>query len=344
MRRVLAVLLLVLVAAVPPAVASEQSPPMPRAGDELRSHLDTLARQRDDPTADLGVRERIAVEMGATLDRAAATAATANARRAFWSEAAEVLDAFSKKNPGHPEAGSFQVQSAVYLWARARDRLRAARLNPTDTADHEAAVADLNLCVERLRPVFQAIGERNDLFAQNVRFRLAQALADRAEVAGRDDKATRAATNAEALAALAKPIAEPSLQGFARLLRASLLARLGRFDEALTEAAAAAACRPAPGPSEQIAVRTEILSGKGDFAAALKAVDGSALDPAEKTLWRSKVRLANFLASGNTATEAALFTELEALRQLVGEKDVSPSPLQAAFAATVASHLMVTSV
>lgn len=302
-----------------PSAAVGQAPSVPRAGVELRSHLDSLARQLDDPTADMGARERIAVEMASTLDRAAHSAPTPDARRAFWSEAADVLDQFSKKNVGHPEASAFQVQSSVYVWARARDRLRAARLNPTDTADREAALADLNSCVERLRPIYQVVGNGAETFAQNVRFRLAQALADVAEVGGRNDKAVRDAANAQALAALGKAITEPSLQGFARLLRALLLARLGRFDEATVEADAAAACRPAPTPSEQVEARTEILVGKRDFAGALKSADRSLIDPSEKTLWRARVRLAECLALGNAddrnAAETVLFAELDALRR-----------------------------
>ncbi len=55
-----------------------------------------------------------------------------------------------------------------------------------------------------------------------------------------------AAAHAEALEALAQPMAEPSLLGFSHLLRAQLLARLGRFNDASTEISAAAKANPAP--------------------------------------------------------------------------------------------------
>src|SRR5207248_2455640 len=108
------------------------------------------------------------------------------------------------------------------------------------TADRRAAAADLSACVERLKPVYRAVGQGDNVVAQNVRFRLAQALADLAEVGGEGAGAagSRERWNAEALAALTKPVTEPSLQGYARLLRGTLLARLNRFDEARTEVAA----------------------------------------------------------------------------------------------------------
>jgi hypothetical protein len=305
-----------LAAALGATAASGQQDQAARADQELRAHLSSLARRVDDPTTDLGVRERLVMEMASTLDRAALAAAGPDVRRDRWAEAARVLDDFSKKNPGHPEARAFQVQAAVYLWARARDRLQAARLDPADDAGRRAAADEFKACADRLRPVYQAVGQGGDVFAQNVRFRFAQALADLAESV--DDDKARGAANAEALAALARPVTEPMLQGFARLLRASLLTRHGRFDEARAEADAAAAARPAPPEPEQVEARVAILTGRRDFAGALRAVDASQLDPAEKTLWRARVRLAEYLGtariSARDAAEAALFADLKALR------------------------------
>jgi hypothetical protein len=299
-------------------VRAQAPAPAPPRGDELRAHLEALSKQRDDVTLDLGVRERIALEMATTLDRAAATATTANQRRALWSEAAELLDQFSEKNPAHPSERTFRVQASVYLWARARDRLRAAELDPTDQADRAAGVTDLKECLGRLKPIATVVFNGDDVLAQNVRFRLAQVLADRAEFDATEDAKTREGWNAEALAALERPVSEPSLQGFALALRAELLGRLKRYDEALATADRLATARPAPPESDRVEIRATILAGKRDFAAAFKTVDASSLAPAEKVLFRARLRLAEYrdttAGPGREASETALYRELKALR------------------------------
>lgn len=299
-----------------PSITAGQDAPK-AAGDELRAHLETLGRRLDDPSNDLATRERIAVEMATTLDRAALSAVEPEVRWARWTEAAEVLDGFTRKNPGHPDSWAFQVQSAVYLWARGRDRMRTAGLNPLDAAGRRAAAADMKSCVERLRAISRAFQHNDDVFSQNVRFRLAQALADLAET-GEGDGTAHAALHTEALAALARPVSEPSLQGYARLLRGTLLARLGKFDEAATEVDASAAAAPAPPEIELVEARLAVSVGKGDFAGALKAVDAAKLDPGEKAWRRARVRLAECAARAKEpereAAETALFNELSAVR------------------------------
>jgi hypothetical protein len=308
---------LVLLMMLLPAVAPAQAPARPKTDDELRAHLDTLQRRVDDGTADVGIRERLALEMASTLDRAAIAAPTAEARRGRWTEAVEVLDRFTARNPRHPQEAVFRFQAAVYLWARARTWMQAFRTNSTDAPARARAVADLEACVGRLKPVYDSLNDPADVFAQNVRFRLAQARADLAEV-GPDDPSARRARANEALSALARPVTEPTLQGFAHLLRALLLARLGRFDDAQAEANAAARANPPPPESELIEARLAVALGRQDFPAALKAVDETKLDPGARAALRARVRLEELAARPNRperdAVESALFGELKTLR------------------------------
>jgi hypothetical protein len=317
-RPALAILAAVPSLALTAGLVAAQQGAAPQTEAELKAHLQSVEARLSDESIDLGVRERLALEMASTLDRAASAASTAEIRRSHWTEAAKVLDRFSERHPSHPEARAFEVQSSVYLWARARDRMRAARLNPADAADREAAVADLKTCAERLRAVYRASLGEDDLLSQNARFRLAQALADLAETDRSAPDAEKIAWNTEALAALEKPLAEPSLQGFGRLLKATLLSRLGRAPEALAELDGALATKPSPPEGEQVEVRAGVLSAKGEFAAALKAIDGSTLDPVEKSLRRAEVRLSECAAHAGgrerEAAETGLFAELTTLR------------------------------
>src|SRR3954471_9843862 len=91
-----------------------------RADDEMEKHLEDLRRQVEDRTISVVKRERLALEVASTLDRAAQSSPTAEARRARWTEAIGLLDRFGARNPGHPRAHEFSFQSAVYLWARAQ--------------------------------------------------------------------------------------------------------------------------------------------------------------------------------------------------------------------------------
>ncbi len=300
-----------------PTTLNAQAPPRGKADAELRAHLNALGQRLDDLSTDLGVRERLALEMATTLDRAALSSPAPEVRRAYWSEASEILDRFREKNPGHLQSLAFQIQASVYVWAQARSWMQAYKANPLDTKARQEAVAELEACVNRLRPVREAIGEANDVLAQNARFRLAQALADLAEFESDEPSTTRSRNN-EALLALKPTMSEPSLQGFSHHLRALLLARLGRFDEAKTEIALAAKANPPVPEAEAIQARLAVLLGMHDFSDALKTVDAARLSPGEKTAHRLHVRLTQRMATPQGKerddTETALFHELNVLR------------------------------
>jgi hypothetical protein len=290
-----------------------------RADDEMKKHLEDLRRQVEDPRIDLARRERMALEIAAAHDRTGQAAGTAEEQRSRWSEAVHVLDLFNRQNPGHPRAREFDFQAAVYSWARARSWLQQEELDPTDRAAREEATRDLDAVLIRFRAIQDrpAHGDQ-ELLDQNIRFRLAQALADRAEldVEGSEPKKRR---EDEAVKLLERPITEPTLRGFALLLRAELLGRLGRFDPALEAIEAAAKVKPPLPPAGLLAARVEVLIGQKRFADAIKAIESStAPEAATRDVLAFRVRLAerSSLDPGpdRSNAESALFRRAAALR------------------------------
>lgn len=82
---------------------------VPMADDELARHLTTIRSQIENVTIDLTRREELALEMAATLDRAAQTSPDSIIRLRRWSEAIELLDWFLKENPGPPRRAASPV-------------------------------------------------------------------------------------------------------------------------------------------------------------------------------------------------------------------------------------------
>jgi hypothetical protein len=289
-----------------------------QVSNELETRLEELQGEVDDPSLKLEDRQQRAMELAATLDRAAQAAPTADGRRAHWSEAVRRLDQFRARNPGMPHADRFQFQAAVYLWARARSWWQQWELSPTDRAARASAVADFDAALERLRPLGEATRGSDGLFAQNVRFRLAESLADRAELEPEGDE-SRPARQREALEALEPVPAEPALQGFARLLRGELLTRLGKADQALPEVDAAAKAMPPPPARDVLEARIAALIGLGRFDDALKAVASSPVEGNVKGRLSVRVRLARRAAeppgAARAAAESALFAQVKELRE-----------------------------
>src|SRR5262249_43321169 len=147
-----------------------------------------------------------------------------------------------------PLARQLRFQAAVFRWAQAQTWLQEAPFDPRDPKPREGAATLLDDAIERLRSLRDA-GDRTAL-GENLRFRLAQALADRAELepAGSADRRPR---EAEALDLLQRPATEPGLLGYAHLLKADLLRRVGEPAEAAKELDAAARSQPAP-PEREI--------------------------------------------------------------------------------------------
>ena len=149
-------------------------------------------------------------------------------------------------------------------------------LDPTNQPARAEAIKDLDAAFVRLRAIQESLQPSDsDLLGQNLRFRMAQALADRAELDQVRSPGRRRLED-DALAILERPITEPALRGFAQLLRAELLRRQGRFDAAEEALATAAKIKPAPPPADLLGARVAILSGRKRFDEAISTIDAAA--------------------------------------------------------------------
>ena len=209
------------------AAAAQQPAPVSEA--ELSQHLTTVRAQLVNPALDLGRRETLAMDMAATLDRAAQSASDPELRRKRWGEAIDLIDRFTRENPDAGLVRQLRFQAAVFRWAQAQTWVRAVAFEPANPRHRERAIALLDDAIERLRAI-STIGDRTTL-GENLRFRLAQALADRAELEPAGSEARRR-REGEAMDLLEKPATELGLAGYWHLLKAELLLRTGKPAEA----------------------------------------------------------------------------------------------------------------
>jgi hypothetical protein len=238
---------------------------------------------------DLNRRQDLVLETAATLDRAAQAASDPEVRRRRWAEAIDLLDWFTRENPDLPQVRQLRFQAAVYRWAQAQSWQRAGQAESSEDRLREPAVTLLDDAIERFRAVSSVGG--GPVLAENLRFRLAQALADRAELepAGSIERKTR---ESEALDLLEKPGSEPGLVGYWHLLKADLLRRVGEPEPAGKELEAATKASPPLPEPEIIEVRIPLLMTQHQFAAAVQVVAASHLGPPVKGLWMVRIRLA----------------------------------------------------
>ncbi len=302
---------LIVVAAATTAVA--QLPPL--NDSEVSQHLTLVLTQIADTTIDPVRREELALDMAATLDRAAKSSSDPEVRRRRWSQATDLLDRFTRENPDLPLTRQLRFQAAVFRWAQAQTWLQATRLEPEDPKLRDRAIAMLDDAIERLRNM-SAFGDRTTL-GENQRFRLAQALADRAEL-DPDGSAERRDRENEAVGLLNVPATELGLAGYWHLLRADLARRKGDVPLAVKELDEAAKSRPAPSDHDLFDVRIPLRIGQNQFAEAIQAVNGSQLKPPMKGLWKARIYLAELARSpagaDRSRIESDLFREIQGLR------------------------------
>src|SRR5208282_5218569 len=273
--------LIMLVSGYYPSLRAQE----PAPGDELAQHLATLKAQVEDTSLAVGQREALVQEMAGTLDRAARGAVAAGQRQERWAQAVGLLDEFNSQNPGHPRTREFQLQAAVYRWAQGQGWREAGELNPGDSrALREAAAAALDDAIARLRAISAEDVEK--VLAENVRFRLARA--------GLEPMSSpiRRAREADALALMQEPMTEAGLRGFSGLLKAGLLLRGSRLDEAAAELDAVSRTDPPPPEREILDVRIPVLISQKKFKEAEAAITASHLDLPGKDLELVDVRLA----------------------------------------------------
>jgi tetratricopeptide (TPR) repeat protein len=293
-----------------------------RADDEMDRHLENLRRQAEDPVTEMPRREMLALELAATLDRVGQAAGSAESRRLRWAEAVAFLDRFESQNPGHPRALEVRLQAAVYVWALGQSWQQHVELDPANQAARSEAVKYLDDAIARLQAIRDMLTKgASELLGQNLRFRLGQALADRAALDPEGSPEHRRREQ-DALGALEPPIDESMLRGFALLLRAGLLARAGRFEQAEEAVNEAIKARPAPPAADLLAARVEVLAGRRRFDDAIRAIDSSPLGASARDALAVHLLLTRRASTASvterSAAEKALFGRVAALRAAGG--------------------------
>ncbi len=289
------------------AMAAAAQQPAPSSDSELAQHLATVRGQLANPALDLGRRAVLAQDMAGTLDRAAQRAADPEVRRQRWGEAVNLIDQFTRENPELPLQRQLRLQAAVLRSAQAQTWVQAAAFEPTNPRHTERAVALLDDAIERLRAI-SAVGDRTTL-GDNLRYRLAQALADRADLEPAGSGSRKTVEN-EAMDLLEKPGTELGLGGFWHLLRAELWLRAGKGGEAGRELDAALQAKPAPPEPEVFAVKVPLMLGEKQYATAMQAVEASHLEASVKGLWKVRIRLAELGGTPEGPDRRRIHTEL----------------------------------
>jgi tetratricopeptide (TPR) repeat protein len=290
-------------------------PESPTDDAELDRHLTTVREQVTNTSLSLSRRENLALEMASTLDRAAQAAATPEKRRHRWEQAVDLLDKFLKDNIEPRLDREMRFQAGIYRWATAQSWISTADLSPGDPKSRQQAVAALDDAIERFRSVGHGDNRALD---DNVRFRLAEALTDRArlEPPASDGRRSR---ESEALDLLEQSPGEPELTGFWSLLKADLLRRRGQQAEAEKQLEAVAKSTPPPPDDEIAEVKVPLLLDQKKFTDAIAFLETSHANPSAKALWMVRARLAQLAgepaAAGRVTIETELFKALEELRK-----------------------------
>ncbi len=287
----------------------------PPSDAELIQHLAAVKNQIETAGLNVPRREELALEMAATLDRAAQSSTNPDMRRRRWAQAIELLDWFLKQNPSPPRERQVRLLAGVLRWAQGQSWKETALLAPSDPKVREQSAAAFDDAIERFRSV--ADGGSVRALAENITFRLAEALADRADLEA-TDSAGRKSREAEALTLLEHSPAEPSLVGFWHLLKADLLRRGGKPTEAERDIEAATRSTPPPPPRELVAARVPLLLEQKKLTEALRCIESANLEPPVRGLWMVRLRLAQLAAAlperERTLVASELFRWIKELR------------------------------
>lgn len=322
-------LALALLLSVPPAAAGAQD----RVRDD-DPRLRMLKSQARNPSVPLESRQDAVLDYSRELDKEASASPTETERIALWDESARELEAFNRENPRHSLEPMFRLQASVYRWAIARSFARALDTDPINKNLREKALAGLEGAIDELASLVLAVGDKKDLalVEQNARYRLAQSLADLADLKerspDRDARAKARVDRERGVRVLAAPFRERALEGPVELLRARLLIPLDRTDAA-AKALDLAAADPGVSAAEVDSSRVALLIRKGDFEAAEKAIEKSRLDDTARRLLRIKVGIARQKAKPAEhrwdESERALYDDLEKLKSQAREADLMPA-------------------
>ncbi len=238
-------------------------------GADLPPEVAELKAKAADTKLTLRTRASAVAEAATALDRYATDARDLDRQRGFWGEAISLVDAFAAENSTFEELSKLRFSSAVYRWAIGRSLLRQYDATGEEQAEARAA-EQFQKSIATLEPIANEVKASPEPFAQNVRYRLAQVLADLADLD--EDPGKRRPLREKAADLLATPITEVQLAGFAMLLRAEVGTDLGLHQQAMDSLEQASKLNPRPSPEALASVRVRILMHQSRFADGLKAL------------------------------------------------------------------------
>jgi tetratricopeptide (TPR) repeat protein len=306
--------------------ARAQEPPRGPDAAEIPAYIEEVRRQMADGRRKPEDRTQIVVEAAETLDRAARGAAAAPDRASRWGQAVALIDEFLAAEPGNASGVNLALQAAIYRWAEGVAWLGLWRQAPGDPASRKAATDALDDAMARLRPLWTRLrGEPQVGLGKIVRYRLARAAADRAELEKADSPAA-ADLRRQGLQMLDPTPDDPTLGPLAEILRARMLVAGGGLDEAeaaLKRAEGRLAAMPdatrAGATEEMIDVRIDLLIARRSFEEALGMVDSAKeLTPEARAVRAVRVRAAQWISlfpgRERAEIEKDAFRRAEALR------------------------------
>jgi len=199
-------------------------------------HLAVIRNQMLDTAFPLARREAIAAETLAYLRSLVAEAPTPDDALHVWATLIDLAHDFSDAHPKHPMSDRFQLTQAEAWWQRSRlaNRVAAASATSAKGQATDAGKGDRAKAREMLEAITKANGPANDQYSQTARYLLAQCLADRIQ-ADPGMSIDDTAASRERILNLTEKMDAETLADWAHVMRARVLAELGRTDQAKTE-------------------------------------------------------------------------------------------------------------
>jgi hypothetical protein len=286
--------------------------------DEYRTRIDYINKRLNSTSLTDSDRHDLIVELADEFDRAAEAAKTSEARRAIFREAVPSLDSYRLKRTNDPDARMMRLRSAVFRWAEGNSWFIQASLEPTDHRALADAIAAYEDSIKRLEPLLAEISRDRDPLARNVRYRYALAIADLDRALDSNPKKKSDLNIQKALTAVDIRFDDPAMIAYVEELKARLMIRLGRLDQAEVALAAAKRAVPAPPVERYIETLVALAIAKKTFDSAIKQIDSAAIDSGVKDRLAVITRLAELDSATNLdikkKAQDDLFARIERLR------------------------------